>query len=117
MKNWKIWQIALFVALCILLNYGGMLLADRFDLPLWLDAYGTVLCAYVGGPVCGIIVGVAGNLICGMKNGTSYVYALTSAALALIVGIASKKHRLKTLFDTVSLAALTAFAAASSPCR
>ena len=66
MKRWKTINIGLFVALCILLNYAGRTLAQRLSLPLWLDSFGTVLCAYVGGPVCGAIVGATGNLIYGM---------------------------------------------------
>ena len=38
MKRWRIWQISLFVAFCILVNYGGRVLAAGYDLPLWLDA-------------------------------------------------------------------------------
>ena len=77
MKKWKIYQFALFVALCILLNVGGRLLSAHFRLPLWLDSFGTVLCAYVGGPVCGALVGVTSNVIHGMKDHISYAYTLT----------------------------------------
>ena len=111
MKRWKIWQISLFVVLCMMLNYAGRVLAKRFDLPLWLDAYGTVLCAYAGGPVCGAIVGLASNLIYGMMNGISYIYALTNMALGLIVGALAQRKKLNTFFDTMTVAALAAFAA------
>ena len=111
MKRWKIWQIGLFVVLCLMLNYGGRLLATGFDLPLWLDAFGTVLCAYMGGPVCGAIVGLASNLIFGMMNGVSYLYAVTSIALALIVGFASKLNKLRTIVDTMTVAMMVAIAA------
>ena len=110
MKRWKIWQISLFVAFCILINYGGRVLAKGYSLPLWLDAYGTVLCAYVGGPVCGAIVGLASNLIYGMMNGVSYIYALTSVAVGLIVGFTARRRKLDNMFDTMTVAALAAFA-------
>ena len=55
MKHWKSWQIGLFAALCVLMNVGGALLCTRLSLPLWLDSFGTVLCAYIMGPVCGAI--------------------------------------------------------------
>lgn len=111
MKRWKIWQISLFVVFCILINYGGRVFAKRYDLPLWLDAYGTVLCAYAGGPVCGAVVGLASNLIYGMMNGVSYIYALTSVAMGLIVGFLARRKKLNNMFNTMTVAALTAFAA------
>ena len=113
MKPWKTWKIALFVALCVLLNYGGRLLALRFSLPLWLDTFGTALCAYVGGPVCGCLVGVTGNAIYGMMfhNPFAFVYALTSVAMGIIVGVAAKKDRLSTLFGTMTVASSSALAA------
>jgi len=72
-KRWKTWQIGLFVVLCILLNYGGSALARRQELPLWLDAFGTVMCAYVGGPFWGAVGGAASNLIIGMMTRMSHI--------------------------------------------
>ena len=84
--------------MCILLNYGGRNFAEHARLPLWLDSFGTVLCAYVGGPVCGAITGVSVNLIYGMINHVSYVYSVTSIALALITGLAARKGKLEYFF-------------------
>ena len=109
MKKWKTYQIGLFIALCILLNYGGRLLSTRFEMPLWLDAFGTALCAYIGGPVCGAIVGLTANLIYGMAVHSSVIYALTSMALGIIVGLAAKKDKLSTMFGTMSVSAVAAF--------
>lgn len=111
MKKWKAYQISLFVCCCILLNYGGRQLADYYALPLWLDAFGTVLSAYVGGPFCGSVVGLTGNLIYGMTNHISYIYSLTSIALGLIVGISARKKALRSMFGTMTVSALAAFAA------
>ena len=111
MKRWKTWQIVLFVVFCILVNYGGRMLALRFDLPLWLDAYGAVLCAYAGGPVCGAIVGLASSLICGMVTGVSYIYALTNMTMGLIVGFMARRKRLDDIVDTMTVAAVASFAA------
>ena len=108
MKSWKTYQIGLFVALCILLNYMGRVLAESYDLPLWLDSFGTVMCAYIGGPVCGAIVGLTGNLVYGFMYHDSYVYALTSVALGLIVGFAARKDRLSTIFGTMTVSASAA---------
>ena len=111
MKRWKTWQISLFAVFCMLINYGGRVLASHFSLPLWLDACGTVLCAYAGGPVCGAIVGLASNLIYGMMNGISYIYALTSVAMGLIVGFWARRKKLDTFVDTMTVAATVAVVA------
>ena len=113
MKRWKTWQIILFVALCALLNFGGRFAAGRLDLPLWLDSFGTVFCAYIGGPMCGSMVGVTGNLIYNMifKNPYSYVYSLTSVALGIIVGLSARKDRLSTLFGAMTVGSIAAIAA------
>ncbi len=92
MKNWKTWQIVLFTTLCVCLNLGGKFFATLLELPLWADSFGTVLSAYIGGPVCGAIVGVTGNLAYAMVNHLSAAYSLTSIALAIIIGIAAKKN-------------------------
>ena len=108
MKRWKPISVALFILACVLLNYFGKALAVRYRLPLWLDAFGTCLCAYAGGPVCGAIVGATCNLIYGMVNHISYVYALTSIAVGVLVGVAARKRMLDTLFGTMSVATVTA---------
>ena len=108
MKQWKTWQIALFVLLCVMLNYGGRVLATRLSLPLWMDSFGTVLCAYAGGPLCGAIVGVSVNALCCITLGTHCAYALTSIALGTLVGFAARKGMLKSLFGTLSVSAIVA---------
>ncbi len=91
MKKWKTWQVVLFVAMCVGLNLGGKLIAVWLELPLWSDSFGTALCAYVGGPVCGAIVGLTGNLAYSVVNNFSAAYSLTSIALGIIVGVAARK--------------------------
>ena len=92
MKKWKLWKIILFVATCLCLNVGGKFLAVWLELPLWLDSFGTALCAYIGGPVCGAMVGVTGNLAYCVVNRLSAAYAITSVALGIIIGVAAKKR-------------------------
>ena len=102
-KNMRVSLFALFIAFCIMLNFFFRLFAAAFQLPLWLDCFGTALCAYTAGPVCGGIVGMTGNLLYGMKNHVSYIYGLTGATVGVIVGFAAKKRKMDTLFGTMSV--------------
>ena len=111
MKNWKSWKIVLFIAICICLNVGGKLLAVRLNLPLWADSFGTVLCAYFAGPVCGALVGVTGNLAYCVINRMSAAYSLTSIAIGIIIGVAAKRKwfdRFYGFMKAASLSMLTA---------
>ena len=92
MNKWKTWQIVLFTALCVCLNVGGKLLAVWLELPFWADSFGTALCAYIAGPICGAIVGLTGNLAFCVVNHLSAAYSITSIALGIIVGIAARKN-------------------------
>ncbi len=112
MKHWKIWQISLFTVFCVLLNVGGKLLASFYELPLWLDSFGTVLCAYLMGPVCGSMVGVTGNILFSISTPIAWIYGLTSIALALIVGLGIRHRTLDSLLGAMTVAMLAAIAAA-----
>lgn len=111
MKDWKPWHIVLFVAACVCLNIGGKLLAVGFELPLWADSFGTALCAYIAGPVCGAIVGLTSNLSYSVVNHLSAAYSFTSIALGIIIGVAAQKkwfERFYGFMKAATLAMLTA---------
>ncbi len=115
MKKWKMPQFCLLIFLCLMLNYGGRILAEAIAAPCWLDSVGTVLSAYLLGPVFGIMVGVTGNLIEALRMPIVAVYGLTSIVVALIVGIAGRRGRLKTLLGTLTVSIeVTLFAVAIS---
>ncbi len=104
-KRWYI--IALLSAGCIVVNCAGKFLALWLQLPLWLDSFGTVLAAYMMGPVCGAMVGVTGNIIYSIVNlWDSYIYAIVSAVVGISVGICAKKGYLKSLFGALSISFL-----------
>jgi energy-coupling factor transport system substrate-specific component len=106
MKKWKTWQIVLFAAMCICLNVGGRLLSVRLELPLWADSFGTALCAYIAGPVCGAMVGLAGNVAYSVVNHLSAAYAITSIALGIIVGIAARRNWFDQFYGFMKAASL-----------
>ena len=67
--------------------------------------------AYIGGPVCGALVGLAGNLAYSGINHLSAAYSLTSLALGIIVGIAAKRNWLDSFYGFMKTAYLAVFAA------
>ena len=93
------------------MNVGGRMLATWLKVPLWADSFGTCLMAYIGGPVCGALVGLAGNLAYSGINHLSAAYALTSLALGIIVGIAAKRNWLDSFYGFMKTAYLAVFAA------
>lgn len=104
-KKVKILKTAFIVLVCMALNYAGKELAAHFELPVWLDAFGTVISAYLYGPLCGAITGISVNFAHSFYYSVKPIYALTSAAIGIIVGLASERKKLSTLFgvSTVSV--------------
>ena len=106
MKKYKDYQIVFLALVSILLNFAGKVFAEKFRLPMWLDSFGTFLMAYVVGPFCGAIVGVAGNILYGFINPVSFAYSITSISIALLVGYLAKYGWMKNLFKTMSLSVM-----------
>lgn len=105
MKEKEKWYNLCFgVVACIFLNYAGKLIGQRMELPLWLDSYGTVLTAYLYGPVCGAIVGMAVNIVYGiMYSYTHMIYGIVSMSIGIVVGVLAKKGWFENLFGTLSI--------------
>ncbi|MBR2765516.1 MAG: HD domain-containing protein [Blautia sp.] len=108
MNDWKWWKISLFVLLCILMDFLGKKFTAYYGLFFWFDSFGTVLCAYMGGPFCGAIVGMTGNLIYAMAARGIWVYALISIALSIVAGRAAEKGHLDTFFDMMTVSSVAA---------
>jgi energy-coupling factor transport system substrate-specific component len=93
MKKQSMWSLRLSTAALVLIpvavgvNYIGKLIAALLKLPLWLDSIGTVLAAMLGGPIVGALAGAINNIIYGFTDPISFVYAITSVAIGLAVGI------------------------------
>ena len=111
MKKWETWRIILFIILCVCLNVGGRFLAVWLDLPLWLDSFGTALCAYIAGPVCGAMVGLTGSMAYSVVNRLSAAYSLTGIALGCIIGIAAHRNWFERFYGFMKAASLAVFVA------
>lgn len=119
MKDKKIYKISILIISCICINYVGKVLAANLGLPLWLDSFGTVVTAYTYGPVCGAVVGATVNILYGIYNPMSYLYAVTNIAVGITVGICAKKRGFESLFRTMSVSVLVTLVsvAISTPCN
>lgn len=106
MRQRKSSEIILFVIGCVLINCIGKEIAEQFVLPVWLDSVGTVLMAYVMGPVCGTMVGVCGNILYFIFFETSMLYGLTSVAIGVTVGVCAKRGMMNHIFGVLSTAFL-----------
>ena len=111
MKTRKTYQVILLVLLCILCNVAGRALTTRFRWPLWLDSFGTVCCSYVLGCVCGVMVGVTGNLIFSILFHARWIYLLTSVTLAILVGLFARRKSLDTFSGSLYVGILSSVAA------
>ena len=110
MNNKKYFAKAILILfLCILINCAGKQIAKILNLPLWLDSFGTVACAFFLGPLWGALAGFSVNLIYGIFDNVSLVYGLTSIAVGITVGVLSKKNRLNSLFSASSIAVTITF--------
>ncbi len=92
---------ALIVVLCIFLNFIGRMLAEYFNLPIWLDMIGTFTASYYTGLWGGIIAGAANNVIAAFSDITALVYLITSVVAAVIIHMLIKKKYLNHPFKAV----------------
>ena len=111
LKTRKTYQIILLVLVCILANCTGRALTSHIQIFLWLDSLGTICSAYILGPVCGMMVGVTGNLIYSMLFHTNWAYLITSISLAFLIGFLARRKSLDTVPGTMFAGILCAVAA------
>ena len=108
MKYKKSWQIALIVFVCVLINLMGKVFSMRFDLPLYLDTFGTILVSYLYGPLCGAIVGGSVNFLYGVGtiNDYTFYFSIVNAVIGYTVGIFAGKKYFESFFGAFSLSAI-----------
>lgn len=99
----------ILTAACVLLNIGGKFLTDIFELPFWLDTAGTALAACVFGPVYGGAAGLITNLILGINDSLSIVYAAINAGIGVVIGICAKKGICDDLFGVLFTGVISGF--------
>lgn len=120
MAKQSMWSLKLSTAAIVLIpaaigiNYLGKLFAGLLKLPLWLDAIGTVLASMLAGPIIGAASGIINNLIYGITvDPISTVYAITSGAIGLIVGMMAYKGWIANIQKAIVIGLVVGFAAAT----
>ncbi len=99
----KLCAVALVTIFCISFNMVGKLVSNALEIPVMLDTIGTMICAYMYGPVSGAIVGCATNLAFNSDNPVLSVYAFTNIAVGVMVGLMAKKRMLENLFSRLTM--------------
>lgn len=119
MNKRRLWSFSFTTATLVLIpaaigiNYIGKLFAGVLKLPLWLDSIGTALASMLSGPVVGAISGAINNIIYGLTmDPISFVYALTSIAIGIAVGIMAYNDRINTLWKAIIAGVVVAIVAA-----
>lgn len=115
MKKNSMWSLKLSTSALVLIpaavgiNYIGKTFAGILKLPLWLDAIGTVLASMLAGPIVGAICGATNNIIYGLTmDPISFIYAITSIAVGLTVGIMAYKGWIKSIGKAVVVGLIVA---------
>lgn len=119
MSKKSLWSFKFTTASLVLIpaavgiNYIGKLFAQLLKLPLWLDSIGTILSSMLAGPVIGAICGAINNVIYGLTTDPiSFIYALTSIAIGLVVGIMAYKGWIKNFAGAIGVGLVAALVSA-----
>ena len=94
-------QNIVLIFVCIVINLLGKLIAQGFNLPLWLDAVGTCVAAYFAGPVGAVMAGAFGNLLFYFIEHSALVYMIVNIAVGLICCFCVKRGYLDKLTTAV----------------
>ncbi len=107
MKSFKTRNVIYIVVLGLILNLAGKKVPEMWNLPIWMDSFGTTLSAYVLGPVGGAAVGLTSNIIYNILHDTTmYLYGIINAAIGIIVGLCARRGSFKNLFGIMTVSAM-----------
>ena len=81
----------LMIPIAVAVNFVGGQLALALKLPVYLDTIGTVLAAILCGPWVGAATGLVTNLIMGISDPISLLYAPVNIAVGLVTGFCARK--------------------------
>ncbi len=96
----------------IFINVLGVHTSSILELPLWLDSIGTVVAAFLLGPVCGFLTGFLSNISYAVAySDYGYaLYAVTNGVIGWVVGKASVKDKFNTLGSALNVSMVVVIA-------
>jgi energy-coupling factor transport system substrate-specific component len=97
----------ILTAICIFINIAGHKIHDVFNLPFWLDTVGTALAACSLGTGYGAVTGLFTNLIFGISDSISAIFALVNIGVGVVIGICSKRGMCTELFGVLCTGIIT----------
>jgi len=81
----------LLIPISVAISVVGGQLALALKLPIYLDTIGTVLAAMLAGPWVGGAVGLVTNLLMGIFDPISLLYAVVNVAVGVVTGFCARK--------------------------
>ena len=96
--------LPLFILYCvcgILINLAGLSLARSTQIPLYLDAIGTILVSITGGYLPGIAVGFLTNMLTGFIDSANPYYAILNVLIALFAALFARKGYFRSLWKSL----------------
>ncbi|MBR4345211.1 MAG: response regulator [Lachnospiraceae bacterium] len=91
----------LIVLIAIILNVAGRYLAFSYEWPMYFNLCGTILAAYVEGPVIGTVSAVLGCAFCMIFSFNDWYFLIADIFVAVAVGIITKKNRFFKKFSLI----------------
>ncbi|MBR4515050.1 MAG: response regulator [Lachnospiraceae bacterium] len=101
----------LLIAICIGINILGRAAASALNLPLWLDAVGTITSAICLGPIGGGLTGALTNLIIWAIKHESLYYIFVNIGVGITVGRFFPRGKKVEAFPAIATAVLAGFVA------
>ena len=91
MNKWK--KRILIVTVAIALNVLGRYLAWHFKLPAYLNLCGTVLTAYLEGPIVGSVAAVLSCAFCSIFSFKDWYFLIADVSVAIATGLIARKNK------------------------
>ncbi len=100
-KLYKKRNLVALVLLGIAINVGGNQLASLLNLPIFMDAIGTILVAVLGGYIPGMMVGFATNLIASFSDADMLYFGVVNILIAIVCAYFSSKGFFEKIYKVI----------------
>lgn len=91
----------LIVLIAIILNVAGRYAAFYFEWPMYLNLTGTILAAYVCGPVAGVASAILSAVLSLIFSANDWYFLVADVFVAIVAGLIVKKNRYFERFSLI----------------